>query len=73
MAERDPLAGYPAMMTIAQVAEATQLSVRTLYNRRQDGDGPTWRKVGGSVRYPREALREYMTGGPDRLITAVGR
>lgn len=61
----DPLSEYPPLMTPTEVADYTGLSVERLSAWRKAGRGPTYIKVGegqnGAVRYPREALREYLT------------
>jgi predicted site-specific integrase-resolvase len=61
----DPLDGYPPMMSPAQVAEFTGISIERLNGWRKAGRGPVYVKMGGgpngAVRYPREDLRIYIT------------
>jgi helix-turn-helix protein len=60
----DPLNGYSAMMTPAEVAEYLNISEVRLASWRSRRVGPPWVKVGegrnGAVRYPREALRQHV-------------
>jgi predicted site-specific integrase-resolvase len=60
----DPLDAYPPMMSAAEVAEYTGISVDRLNSWRKLGRGPIYVKMGegpnGAVRYPRESLRQYV-------------
>lgn len=74
MTADDLLDAYPPMMTIGQVAEVVQVTPRTLFTWRRDGCGPPFTQLGdgrgGSIRYPREALRKYLIG---RTMTRADR
>lgn len=60
----DPLDGYPAMMSAAEVAEYTGIDAGLLAKWRHADSGPPYVKMSpgrnGIVRYPREALRAYL-------------
>ncbi len=64
MTEDDPLAGYPAMMTIEQVSSALQVTARTLFTWRRENAGPPYVVLGAgprpSIRYPRQDLRQFL-------------
>ncbi len=64
MTEEDPLAGYPAMMTVKQVSEALQVTPRTLFTWRRENAGPPYVLLGAghrpSIRYPRQDLRQFL-------------
>jgi hypothetical protein len=51
---------------------ANPISPRTLQRQRQTGDGPTFVKVGGAVRYLRSDLDRYLAD-QRRLSTSAAR
>lgn len=61
----DPLSGYPPMISPPDVAAFLDTTVAQLAQWRHQGSGPPWTKLttgrNGAVRYPREALRDYLT------------
>jgi hypothetical protein len=60
----DPLDGYPAMMSSAEVAEYMGVGKARLAQWRHRGGGPPYVKMNpaqqGLVRYPREDLRSWL-------------
>jgi predicted site-specific integrase-resolvase len=69
----DPIDSYPLMLTAAEAAELTGISVERLSTWRKIGRGPAYVKMGdgpnGAVRYPREDIRTYIAArrvGDDR-------
>lgn len=54
----------PRFLTPAEVADLLKVSTKTLANRRSQGLPPLALKIGGRVRYPREALEEWLAKQP---------
>jgi predicted site-specific integrase-resolvase len=75
MDKDDPWGKYPAMMTADQVAEALQVTPKTLFLWRKNGSGPPYAQLSdtpsSSVRYPREDLRDYLAKRTVRASTQV--
>ena len=57
----------PALATPAQVSQVTGIATSTLSGWRFQLRGPAWVKIGNLVRYPREAvidwIRQHLQGG----------
>ena len=56
-AEPPPL---PLAVGEREAARLLSVSVRTLYNWRRDGIGPSYRRVGARLLYPVNALRDWL-------------
>ena len=50
----------PILLTPKQAARHLNLSVSWLAKRRLAGDGPTYNKLGGAVRYAETSLQQWM-------------
>jgi predicted DNA-binding transcriptional regulator AlpA len=50
------------LLTPKQAARHLNLSVSWLAKRRLAGDGPTYAKLGGAVRYAETSLQQWMKG-----------
>ena len=57
-------------LTERDVAELTGTARSTLSKMRLRGDGPPFVRVGVSVRYPEDALREWQSSLPRRRSTS---
>jgi predicted DNA-binding transcriptional regulator AlpA len=55
-----PSPASTSLLTPKQAAQALSLSVSWLAKRRLAGDGPTYVKMGGAVRYTESALLQWM-------------
>jgi hypothetical protein len=55
----------PTMYTPEQASEIIGVTVETLCRWRLRGEGPRFIKQGKFVRYPQEALREFLAGKSD--------
>lgn len=55
----------PLLLTAREAAKALSISTRTLWTYTQDGTIPSVR-IGGSVRYPIDALREYIARATEK-------
>jgi hypothetical protein len=53
-------AAITLLLTPKQAARTLNLSVSWLAKRRLAGDGPTYIKMGGAVRYTEAALQQWM-------------
>jgi hypothetical protein len=51
-------------LTEKQVAEIMGLSIKTLQRWRLFGEGPEWKKFGTAVRYPADALADWIERAP---------
>lgn len=60
------------LLTDRDVAAVTGAARSTLAKMRLRGDGPPFVRVGVSVRYPEDALREWMAALPRRKSTSEG-
>lgn len=57
-AEYNPL--EDEFMTPEEVANLLRVTPLTLYNFRKKGEGPSFVKVGGAIRYPKTLLNKYL-------------
>lgn len=48
------------LMTIKELAEFLNISEKTIRNLRSKGEGPRAVKIGGSVRWRRETVEQYI-------------
>ena len=58
------------LLTDRDVSAVTGMARSTLAKMRLRGDGPPWVRVGVSVRYPEDALADWMAGLPRRRSTS---
>jgi predicted DNA-binding transcriptional regulator AlpA len=55
-------------LTTEEVARELRIKPQTLMVWRCDGRGPDYVKIGGSVRYPKAALAEYVENNTIRRV-----
>ena len=65
-----PVAPLVRLLTDHHVSSVTGAARSTLAKMRLRGDGPPFVRVGASVRYPEDALREWMASLPRRRSTS---
>jgi predicted DNA-binding transcriptional regulator AlpA len=58
------------LLTDRDVSAVTGTARSTLAKMRLRGDGPLWVRVGVSVRYPEDALRDWVASLPRRRSTS---
>lgn len=58
----------PQYLTEAEVAEMLKLSPYTLARLRKGGGGPAYVKIGGSIRYIKETVQEWVKAQERRRI-----
>jgi predicted DNA-binding transcriptional regulator AlpA len=63
-------AGLVKLLTDRDVSAVTGTARSTLAKMRLRGDGPPFVRVGVSVRYPEDALREWLAALPRRKSTS---
>jgi predicted DNA-binding transcriptional regulator AlpA len=51
----------PALLTGRDVARLAQLSESTIKNRRRRGLKPDYVRLGGAIRYPRQAVMDWIS------------
>lgn len=53
------------LWTVSEVAHYLGVSVQTIYGWRTRGEGPVGCRVGGKVRYSRDAVEKWLAGQQD--------
>lgn len=60
---RDNDGGEPLLATAAQVAELLKISTRTLWRLRSDGNIPEPVRIGGTVRWRVDEIKNWIAAG----------
>jgi predicted DNA-binding transcriptional regulator AlpA len=60
----------PDFYTVKELEEILSVSRTTLYDWRQEGIGPPWIKVSGTIRYPKSGFQEWLEEETDRQRSA---
>jgi predicted DNA-binding transcriptional regulator AlpA len=55
-----PSAGFECLLTPRETADRLRVSVSWLAKARMRGDGPPYVKIGRSVRYPENAVHQWV-------------
>lgn len=50
----------PKFLTTAELAEALQVTERTIINMRAEGTGPSFVTIGRAIRYPPRSVQEWL-------------
>ncbi len=58
------------LLTQTEAAEILKKSTAWMERSRWDGTGPPYRKIGRHVRYPKDALLEWINGHPLQTSTS---